>query len=103
MPVEEKVPLLEREEVRKFVQFRNIKDDDLYLIEEVAAFPKNLIISELHNLFNMSKEKSAQELENLIENSNDEEKKAMFKVVLEFYNKYDWMTALNLVRVLETR
>lgn len=100
--VEEQAPLLEREEVRKFIQFRNIKNEDLHFIEELAAFPKNLIIEELHNLFNMNKERSGIELENLIKTTSGEERKAMYKVALDFYSKHDWMTSLNLVRVLET-
>lgn len=97
----EKIQILQRESVKKFIEFRGVKPEDFYLIEELARFPKNLLIAELHNLFNMGKEGSARELENLIENSKDNEKKAMLKIALEFYNKYDWMTSLNLVRTLE--
>ena len=97
----ERTPLLERDPVKTFVYKRNIATEDLYLIEALAAFPKNLFITEFHNLFNMNKDRSGQVLETLIEISRDEAQIALFKIALEFYRKYDWATSWNLVRVLE--
>lgn len=92
---------LENEEVQKFVGFRKISQEDLHLIDELASFPRDMRIMGLHNLFNMGKEKSDIDLENSIQNADNEQSKAMYTVAREFYNKYDWMTALSLVRVLE--
>lgn len=89
------------EEVGKFIQFRGIRTEDVHLIEELSAFPKEMRIMELHNLFNMSKDRSSMDLENLIQNTHDESRKTMYGVALEFHRKYDWMTSLNLIRVLE--
>lgn len=100
-PSLESPSVLQQESIKKFIEFRGVRPEDFYLIEGLAQFPKNLLIAELHNLFNMGKEGSAREIENLIVNSKDDEKKAMLKMALEFYNKYDWMTSLNLVRTLE--
>ncbi len=94
-------PLLEREEIKKFVHSRNISQEDLHFIEELAVFPKEMRIVGLHNLFNMGKEKSGIDLENSIQNADNEQSKAMYTIALAFYKKYDWMVSMNLVRVLE--
>lgn len=101
--IKSKESVLERTKIREFIQRRDVRNEDHFLIEKLAEFPRNLIIMELHNLFNMNKEGSGKWLENLIKNSGNEERKAMYTVALEFYNKYDWMTSMDLVRVLESK
>jgi hypothetical protein len=93
--------VLETDEVKKFVVSRSINSEDFNLIEELATFPKDMRIVGLHNLFNMSKENSGVDLENSIRNASDDKNKEMYSIALEFFNKYGWMTSLNLVRILE--
>lgn len=93
----------ERPEVKDFISDRNINSADFDLIEKMASFPKNIIIKELHNLFSMSKDRSGAELESLIASASDQAKKDLYKLALEFYQKYDWPASWNLVRILEKK
>lgn len=97
----ERLPFFERVPVKIFVEERNIATEDLHLIETLSTFPKNMIIEELHNMFNMNKDRSGTLLEALIKNSHDESKKILYKIALEFFHRYNWATSWNLVRVLE--
>jgi hypothetical protein len=100
--IAEKNPLIiGQKKFKDFIEFRKIKDEDFPLIEKMTTFPKELIIMELHNLFNMNHERSGEELERFIKNTTDEEKKDLYQSALNFYNKYGWATSYNLVRVLE--
>jgi len=56
---------------------------------------------ELHNAFNMYKERSGENLESLIRTAKKDDKKKPYEVALNFYNKYDWSVGWNLVRILE--
>jgi len=62
-----------------------------------------MIILELHNEFNMLRERSVQNLERLIKTTIDPYKKDLFEIMLFFTKKYDWFVSWNLVRVLERR
>jgi hypothetical protein len=99
--IEKQARIINRSEIQEFIEFRKIKPEDFHLIEKLAAFPKDLIIAELHNLFNLSRDNSGKELEVLIKISKDENKKKLYEAALEFYSKYDWATAYNLIRLLE--
>lgn len=92
---------LKKVEVQEFIERRKIQVEDLGLIEKLASFPKNLLIEELHNVFNMYKDRSGSELEHLIKTTRDETGVELYKVALEFYNKYGWSSSYDLVRVLE--
>lgn len=112
---EEKEPsIIERKEMQKFIKNREIKPEDFYLIEKLAAFPVNMIILELHNFFNMSRENSKEELRRTIERSRDRDSSGeklsiyrgasrteLLETALKFCEKYDWAVSWNLVRVLE--
>lgn len=87
--------------VQKFIKSRGIKQEDFSIIEALAKFPKDLIIMELHNMFNLGQHNSGKELEGLIDRATDENKKTLYRLALDFYNKYDWGVAINLVRLLE--
>ncbi|MEK7070792.1 MAG: hypothetical protein AAB966_03215 [Patescibacteria group bacterium] len=93
--------VLEDGKVKDFIQDRDIKPEDFYLIEKLSTFSKPDIIEGLHNLFNLSKERSGADLEGIIKNTKDDAKKAMYEVALKFYQKYDWIVSWNLIRVLE--
>lgn len=99
---EEILPVMARSEIADFVGERAIKDEDIYLIEKLAAFPKNLIIRELHNLFSLSRENSGHELETLIQGAQEPTVKELLETMQLFYQKYNWAVCWNLVRILET-
>jgi len=60
-----------------------------------------MIIFELHNMFNMLQERSIGELERLIKNTKDEQKKELFSLILSFDKNYGWSASYSLVRLLE--
>ena len=92
---------LDKKKVQKFITQREILAEDFSLIEKLVSFPKDMLITELHNMFNMNRDRSGKELEGLIERSRDPQKTELFKIALEFCNKYGWETSWHLVRVLE--
>ena len=100
-PKNELTDKLNKREVQEFITKRKIQAGDLHLIEKLTSFPKNLIIAELHNMFNMYRDRSGKELENLIKTSGDQTKKLLYETALEFLAKYGWATSWNLVRILE--
>src|SRR3990167_5559088 len=93
--------VIKREELQEFIKDREIKPEDFYLIEELAFFPKDIIIMDLHNLFNTYHEKSGKELERMIQNESDSQRKKLYKVMKQFYEKYGWETSWHLERLLE--
>jgi len=93
--------LIDRPEFQDFIKNRKIRPEDLPLVEELAAFPKDQIIMELHNLFNMHHERSGRELENLLRGTQYEQKRSLYGTALRFYQAYDWAASYNLVRLLE--
>ncbi len=107
-------PIIERKEVQRFIKNREIRTEDFYLIEKLASFPVNMVILELHNLFNMNRENSGAELESMIKDSRDREpsdewlamyrgasKTELLETISKFYKMYGWEASYNLVRVLE--
>ena len=94
-------PIINRPEVQDFINNRDIKPEDLHLLEELASFPKNIIIMEFHNFFNTNHERSGQELEMLMHNKRDASGKKLYEIMIRFYQKYNWATSWNLVRLLE--
>ncbi len=116
VPTERVESVLLRPKFLEFVTRRNIKPEDLPLIEELAAFPKRLVVSELHNMFNGSHERAGAELASLIRgwrqectdvsvdarrSSELEQKIALCEMMLAFFERYDWPTCYHLVRLLE--
>jgi len=98
---EERPSVMSRSEIADFIGERAIKSEDLFLIEKLVAVPKNLIIRELHNLFSLSRENSGQELETLIQRSQDPVTKELLGTMKLFHQKYNWAVCWNLVRILE--
>ncbi|MFA6603479.1 MAG: hypothetical protein WCT10_01400 [Patescibacteria group bacterium] len=93
--------ILDRPEFQDFIRERQIRPEDLPLVEELAAFPKDLAIAELHNLFNANHERSGQALENLLLHAQDGQKKSLYGTALRFFQAYDWTVSYNLTRLLE--
>lgn len=87
--------------MKRFLVNRNIATEDFPLIERLVTFPKDMIIANLHNMFNMNKERSGHELELSIKTTSDDTHRELYETFLAFYNKYDWAVCFNLVRVLE--
>lgn len=106
--------IIERKEVQRFIKNREIRTEDFYLIEKIASFPVNMVILELHNLFNMNRENSGVELENMIKDSRDcvpsdeglpmyrgASRAELLETTSKFYKIYGWEASYNLIRVLE--
>jgi len=93
--------VINREELQEFIKDRDVKPEDFYLIEELASFPKSMVIMELHNLFNTYHEKSGKELERMIQNESDSQRKELSEIMEQFYEKYGWETSWHLERLLE--
>ena len=93
---------LETEELRKFIENREIKAEDLPLLEALARFPLELII-EFHNFFHLSQNRSRIELSNQLEYLADSqaERREFLNLLLELVTNYDWIVAHNFIRVLE--
>jgi|ERR1035437_1513689 hypothetical protein len=87
--------------IADFMINRKIDPADMALIQDIASFSRDLIITSLHNIFNVYRNKSDSELEYLISTSRDENTILLYRKMLEFSIKYGWATSLNLVRVLE--
>ncbi len=98
-----KIPFIETEDVQSFIEGRGIKPEDFSLIEELSTIPKNTIIGQLHNFFQFSKERSAEELLLHIQNEKDDQQRRMYECLLAIVEKYDWTAAWNLVVVLERK
>ena len=99
--IKEGLPVLNRPEVIEFIEDRQIKPEDFYLIEQMALFSKNTIIEKLHNFFNLNRERSGAELQKMIVDTKEAKDRDLYVLVNEFYLKYDWAVSWNLVRVLE--
>ncbi len=108
----EKFPqsVLEEADVKRLIESREINHEDFYILEELAKMSKRLLIMDFHNFFSFNKEKSKSELEKLltyIESRDDdtllEQRKAMYKLFLQFLEKYDWAATWNLESVFERR
>jgi hypothetical protein len=97
----EQTSLLEKPEILEVIKSRNIQPEDFHLIEKLGSFDKNLLIAELHNMFNSNKDESGRELERLIKTTENPHKRELYEAALAFYNKYSWPGGWNLVRVLE--
>lgn len=98
---EQESSILDRVELQSFVKDRKIKPEHFPLIEALAAFPKQMIIMELHNMFNMYKDRSAGELDRLLQYERDDEKKRLYETARSFNALYGWAVSWNLVRILE--
>lgn len=98
---EKKSSIIELPEFQQFIKNRKISPENFHLIEKLAAFPKDLIILELHNLFNMNHERSGEELEIMIKDAPDDSRKTLYETAFRFYQTYGWSVSWNLVRLLE--
>jgi hypothetical protein len=106
MNLQEKAPessILEKDHIQEFITDRKIQPEDFHLIEKLAAFPKDLLIRELHNMFNSYKERSGRELKMCIEHAHSDEVRSLLETALTFYEKYDWAASWALIRNLEKK
>ncbi|MBI2035750.1 MAG: hypothetical protein HYT12_03675 [Candidatus Liptonbacteria bacterium] len=108
------------EELEHFFKYSKILPEDVP--RELLEFPSDLIIETMHNLFNLSREQSADELRNYMayivekeqsltasgknaENDFDAYKlrqtKKLYEYMLAFVEKYGWEKSFGLVRNLE--
>ncbi len=95
--------ILESDEVKKFIERRGIRPEDFGGIESLAAFPREFIIMNFHNHFNMYRERSADELARLMRQTKNEDFRRACELWLDFIGHYDWAAAYNLTRILEEK
>ena len=105
-----KSSLLEEQDIKELVEFRKIKPEDFYLLEELAKMSKRLLIMDLHNFFSFHRKNSKNELRKLlvytetrIDDPSLEERKAMYGLFLKLLENYDWTVVWNIEIVLERR
>jgi len=102
-PDHESHSVLLEPELKRLIEKRGIRPEDLPAIEELSVYPNELIILLLHNHFNSNKERSAEELERIIGYTNDPDHLRVYELFRQMLSSYDWATCYNLVRVLEER
>lgn len=116
VPVE-KHHFLEEEDFKNLIELRKIAPEDFHILEELIRYDKNFSIGMLHNFFSFSRENSHKDigvdiknLETELKRADDAESKILLekeisflKLFLEFTQKYDYMAADHLNRVLERR
>ena len=103
--------LLEDENIKELVAYRNIQPEDYSLLQKLTTYPQTALTSYWHNFFINAQDNSAQllrwQIEELTERANDKatdeirELIEMHEIFLELCQKYDWATANNINRVLE--
>jgi len=97
--------VLEEPDVKEMLEHRQIKEEDWPLVEELATMSKTMLITNFHNYFNDTKERSAKELKHSLDHDliRDEELKRYSKIWLHFAENYHWTAIYNMERVLERR
>lgn len=112
------IPLLEEEDIKDFLELREIKKEDQEMIEKFGVFPQKFFI-EFHDLFNTIRsskyqiqglEGNIKELEKKHEQEDDEkrmdeiaEEIEFQKLLITFLKKYDPIALIHLMRVFEER
>ncbi|MDQ3018635.1 MAG: hypothetical protein M3Q64_02080 [bacterium] len=103
--------VLNDQDVRAMIEYRNIQPEDYSIIVSLSRFPKAALFTNFSNLFQQMKTKSApfleasiqeisRALESDIHNDGLREVKEMQEWYLEICRKYDWATADNINKVL---
>ena len=90
----------ESEDVRRFIEDREIWPEHVALIHELMGFPKEMSLAR-HNYFNLAREDSANRLRRDIALTDNPQLKRFYEIFLEIVTDYDWTVAYNLIRVLE--
>ncbi|QQG46030.1 MAG: hypothetical protein HYY55_03630 [Candidatus Niyogibacteria bacterium] len=114
VPQQEPSPL-EEKRFQRFIEDRDIKPEDLPVIEDLLKYPKEIFV-ELHNFFPFSKEKNAKELERSVDTEKErsktkdknlkiisEERMAVYELFRRLSAKYDWTVLWNLNGILEEK
>jgi hypothetical protein len=101
-PANEPRQVLSHPKMKAAIERRAILPKDFSLTERLGSFPKNMLISGLHNMFGMYKEQSGKELARSAENATTPQAKEMYETALSLFEKYNWPASLDIERVLET-
>lgn len=109
---EQKLSILDDQDVQELIEHRKIQPEDFSIIENLSRFTKTELISNFHNYFTFSQENSTADLERDIAYYNQQlstdpnndvvrRHKELSEWYLEICRKYNWATAHNINRVLE--
>jgi hypothetical protein len=107
--------ILEKKQVKVFLQERKIKEEDYSLIKKAVNIPRKerkQIAIEYHNFFSLLKDRSSDQLKRDLDQTERDEisqkedpsilaKKEYLTVQLEIINKYNWETSWGLNVLLE--
>ncbi|MDA2936011.1 hypothetical protein MYX06_02230 [Patescibacteria group bacterium AH-259-L05] len=118
---EKRQSILEDEDVKDFIKMRNIRPEDFEIIEKLYTYPQEFFI-EYHNLYSFEGEKTAQQLDRIIQDLREQirdaeqkkydplrsvpklkEKIEVTMLLLSVVAKYDWHTARHLNSLLERK
>lgn len=105
--------IIDNERIQEFIEDRKINPKDFFIIEKLATLDKQEIIGSFHNFFNLSAEKSAEDLKGIIERreamttdgeseaKDKEETLTIYKLFHEFCTEYGPLASQHLERILE--
>ena len=113
--LEEEFSFLKDDDYQRFIELHKIQSEDFKIIENLFSYPAEFFITELHNLFGFSKESSAKEIKDRINQikkaleeepedrylASSKEKIPFLELFFEITEKYGWMTARHLNSLLE--
>jgi hypothetical protein len=90
------------EPFQDFIKFREFKEDDFEAIQQLSVISRDTLIKFFHNYFTGSKDRSLKNLQLDIKTWENQEAITAANVYIRILEKYDWQTAHNLNRILET-
>ncbi len=104
--------LLEDQDIKELIAYRNIQPEDYFILENLSRYPQTVLFTNFHNFFQTLKDNSAEalvqiiaeidkQLDDDIHNSNLRELKEIHEWYVEVCRKYGWATADNINKVLE--
>lgn len=90
--------------IKRLIESREIDQNDFFLIEELARFPKDDIIGPLHNFFSLNGDKSLEQLDLAIgraQEAGQESASKIYSLFRLFCERYGYDAARHLESVLE--
>jgi hypothetical protein len=98
----EKDYFADRPELKRFIHDRNIRATDFELIAGLMQVPSNVVIAEMHNMFNVNRDRSGEELKlQMTRLAETDDRKKLNESFLALFDTYGWATCYHLVRILE--
>jgi hypothetical protein len=93
--------ILSEQDMKSVIERRGVAEDDFYIIEELASFPKEYFL-DMHNSFSGDQSSVVNRLNGDIMNA-DGYRERFLELLLELTNKYGKHTSYNINIVFERR